>query len=98
MLTEVEARREAARLLSDRDYFLSTVVENNPEAVASNLRTLGYEVNSIDEIIEAITQLENEGATEAIFQVINVEPNFTNLQPGYERVFEILSILKNSKK
>lgn len=97
MLTEKEARQEAARLLSDKDYFLSTVIDNNPTAVAQNLQAMGFQVDGVEDIERVISQLEEDGENEAIYQAISVEPDYANLPDGYDRVFEILTILKNSK-
>jgi len=71
-----------ARLLTDGDFFVRTIIENNPTAVFSNLEQSGITCNlDPDDIYRTIINLLDNQQIQAAEAILNVPINYDIMDP-----------------
>lgn len=69
-------------LATDPNFIFSFIYANNPDAVISNLRALGFPVENADDVFNAINQLHEQGETDKIASAFAVPILTDEMDPG----------------
>jgi len=72
---------EFRQALLDPNYAVGYIIANNPEAVADNLRNMGFIVSTPDDIIRALNALLERGDQALFIQALTVELNQERVTP-----------------
>lgn len=78
-MTKEELR---VKLATDPNYIFSYIYANNPDAVIDNLRGLGFVLNNVDDVFDAINALHERGDDAELVQAFTVPVLTDQMDPA----------------
>lgn len=70
------------RLLTDPNYVIQYIYGNNPDQVVLNLRAIGLRISNVDDVINAVHQLLQDGKRDVVIQALSVPFLTDRIDPG----------------
>lgn len=87
------------RLLTDPSFVIQYIYGNNPDAVISNLRALGFQISNADDVFSAVNHLLQEGQVELVHQAFTVPFLTDEIDPAEVAIVrEVVGAFQNLRK